>query len=236
VFPSSQWDPSHPGHVHGAIAGQHTSLGLLDLGNITGILLNEPWYRFSSLLHIIACDSTPGKPLLHRWGSKVLPSEEHRRHRWRFPWAHQGKQSMERRWSSNSLGIVHEMSDCEHSAVLGGCCCSVTQSCLTLCNPMDCSTPGFPVHHQLPEPAQTHVHLVSYATNHLILCCPFLLLPSIFPSIRVFFSELALHIWWPKYWSFSISPSNKYSRLTSFNIDWWNYGKLSVLNRVSLST
>ena len=155
MFPSSQWDPSHPGHVHGAIAGQHTSLGLLDLGNIRGRLLNEPWYRLASQLHIIAGDSPPGKPLLHRWGSKVLPSEEHRRHRWRFPWAHQGKQSMERRWSSNSLGIVHEMSDCEHSAVLGGCCCSVTQSCLTLCNPMDCSTPGFPVLHYLPEFAQT---------------------------------------------------------------------------------
>ena len=66
-------------------------------------------------------------------------------------------------------------------------CFSVAQSCLTLCDPMDCSTSGFPVHHQLPELAQTHVHHVGDAiSNHLILCCPLLLLPSIFPSIRGF--------------------------------------------------
>ena len=58
-------------------------------------------------------------------------------------------------------------------------------------------------------------------SNHLILCCPVLLLASIFPSIRFFSSELALHIRWPKYWSFSISPSNEYSRLISFKIDWF---------------
>ena len=64
---------------------------------------------------------------------------------------------------------------------------SVSQSCPPLCNPMDCSVPGFPVHYQLPELAQTHVHHVGDAiSNHLILCCPLLLLPSIFPSIRVF--------------------------------------------------
>ena len=57
-------------------------------------------------------------------------------------------------------------------------------------------------------------------SNHLILCCPFLLLPSIFPSIRVFYNELALCIRWPKYWSFSISPSNEYSMFISFTIDW----------------
>ena len=61
-------------------------------------------------------------------------------------------------------------------------------------------------------------------SNHLILCCPLILLPSIFPSIRVFFSESILHIRWPKYWSFSfnISPSNEYSGLISFNIDWFD--------------
>ena len=57
-------------------------------------------------------------------------------------------------------------------------------------------------------------------SNHLVLCCRFLLLPSIFPSIRVFYNELALCIQWPKYWSFSISPSNEYSVLISFRIDW----------------
>ena len=87
---------------------------------------------------------------------------------------------------------------------------------------MDCSMPGFPVHHQLPELTQTHVHRVGEPSNHLILCCPFLLPPSIFPSIRVFSSESVLRIRWPKYCSFifSISPSNKYSGLISFRMDW----------------
>ena len=104
------------------------------------------------------------------------------------------------------------------------CCCLVTQSCPTLCNPMHCSTPGFPVHHQLLELAQTHVHGVVVPSNHLILHHPLLFLPSIFPSIRVFSNELALHIRWPKYWSFSfsISLSNEYSGLISFRIDWFD--------------
>ena len=76
---------------------------------------------------------------------------------------------------------------------------SVAQSCQTLCDPMDCSMPGFPIHHQLPELAQTHVHRVSDAFNHLILCRPLLLLLSIFPSIRVFSSESVLCIRWTKY-------------------------------------
>ena len=99
---------------------------------------------------------------------------------------------------------------------------SVTQSCPTLCNPMDCNTPGFPVHHRLLELAQTHVHRVGDA--HLILCRPLLLLPPIPPSIRVFSSESTLRMRWPKYWSFSfiISPSNEYSRLISFRMDWLN--------------
>ena len=59
-------------------------------------------------------------------------------------------------------------------------------------------------------------------SNHLTLCCPLLLLPSIFPSIRVFSNELALHVRWPKYWSFSISPSNEYSGLISFRMDWFD--------------
>ena len=89
------------------------------------------------------------------------------------------------------------------------------------CNPMDCSTPGSPVHHQLLEPAQTHVHWVGDAIQYLILCRP-LLLPLIFPSIRVFSSESVLRVRWTKYWSFSfsISPSNEYSGLISFRIDW----------------
>ena len=88
--------------------------------------------------------------------------------------------------------------------------CSVAQSSLTLCRSMDFSTAGFRVFHYSPELAQTHVHLASDAiSNHLILCRPFLLLPSIFPSIRVFSNESALCIRWPKYWSFSpVLPMN----------------------------
>ena len=78
--------------------------------------------------------------------------------------------------------------------------CSDAQSCPTLCNPKNRSTSGLPVHHQLPEFTQTHVHRVGDATNHLILCHPLLLPPSIFPSIRVFYSESVLRIRWPKYW------------------------------------
>ena len=87
---------------------------------------------------------------------------------------------------------------------------------------MECSTPGFPVLHHLPELAQIHVHQVVMPCNHLVLCDPLLFLPSIFPSIRVFSNESALCISWPKYWSFSfsISPSNEYLGLISFRIDW----------------
>ena len=99
---------------------------------------------------------------------------------------------------------------------------SVAQSYPTLCNPMDCSTSGFPVYHRLPEPTQTHVHQVCDDTqpSHSLLS-PF---PSVFPSIRVFSSELVLHIRCPKYWSFSFitSPSDEYLGLISFKIDWFD--------------
>ena len=102
---------------------------------------------------------------------------------------------------------------------------SVTQLCLTLCDPMDYSTPGLPVHHQLPEFTQTHVHWVGDAIQHLILCHPLLVLPSVFPSIRVFSTESVLCLRWPKYWSFrfSISHSNEYSGLISFRMDWLDF-------------
>ena len=92
---------------------------------------------------------------------------------------------------------------------------------LSLCHPMDCSTLGFPVHHKLLDFAQIHVHHIGMPSNHLILCLPLLLLPSIFPSIRAFSNELVLHIRWPTYWSFSfsINPSNEHSELISFRID-----------------
>ena len=87
---------------------------------------------------------------------------------------------------------------------------------------MNCSTPGFLILHYLPEFAQT-IELVM-PSNHLILCCRLLLLLSIFPSVKAFSNESALHIRWPKYWSFnfSISPFNEYSRLISFRIYWFD--------------
>ena len=100
-------------------------------------------------------------------------------------------------------------------------CCLGTKSCTTLCNPMNCSTPGSFVLHYLAEFAEIHIHWVGDAI-YLILCHPLLLLQSIFPSIGVFSNQSVPHIKWPKYWSFnfSISPSSGYSGLISFRIDW----------------
>ena len=98
----------------------------------------------------------------------------------------------------------------------------VAQLCPILCNPMNRSMPGLPVHHQLPESTQTHVHESVMPSNHLILCRPLLLLSSVFPSIRIFSNESALRIRWPQYWSFSfsISPSNEHLGLIPFRMDW----------------
>ena len=104
------------------------------------------------------------------------------------------------------------------------CCCSVTKSCLTLCNPWTAAR-------QASLFITIFLNLLKLMSidsvmpfNHLILCCPLLLLPSIFPSIRVFSNKSVLHIRWPKYWSFSfsISSSNEYSGLISFRIDWFD--------------
>ena len=99
---------------------------------------------------------------------------------------------------------------------------SVTQSCPTLCSPMNCSTLGFPVHHQVPELLKLMSIESVMPSNNLILCHPLLRLPSIFPRIRIFSNESALRIRWPKYrsFSFNISPSNEYLGLISFRMDW----------------
>ena len=99
---------------------------------------------------------------------------------------------------------------------------SVAQPCPTLFDPMNHSTPGLPVHHQLPEFTQTHVHRVTDAIQPTILCGPRLLLPPSPPRIRVFSNESTLLMRWPKYWSFilSISPSNEHPGLVSFRMDW----------------
>ena len=104
------------------------------------------------------------------------------------------------------------------------CCCSVAQSCLTLCDPMDCSTQAslsFTISWSLLKLMTTESVMPS---NHLIFCCSLRLLPSIFPSIGVFSSESVLRIRWQKYWSFSfsISASNKYSGPISFRTDWFD--------------
>ena len=97
-------------------------------------------------------------------------------------------------------------------------------SCVRLCDPMDFSTPGLPVHHQLLELAQTHVPGVGDAIQPSHPLSPLLLLPSVFSTIRVFSNELVLNISWPKYWNFSfnISPSNEYSGLISCRINWFS--------------
>ena len=99
---------------------------------------------------------------------------------------------------------------------------SVTQLCPTLCDPMDCSTPGFPVQHELWSLLKLMSTESVIPSNHLILCRPPFLPPSIFPSISVFSNESVLWIRWPKYWSFSfsVSPANEYSGLISFRMDW----------------
>ena len=90
--------------------------------------------------------------------------------------------------------------------------------------PHELRMPGFLVHHQLPELAQTHDHWFGDAIQPSHPLSSFLLLPSIFPSIRLFSNESVLHVRWPEYWSFSvsISPSNEYSRLISFRLDWFD--------------
>ena len=103
------------------------------------------------------------------------------------------------------------------------CCCSVAESCLTLCDPMDCSTPGFPVLCHLPDPVQTHVHRVSdtIQPSHP-LSSPSSPDPNPSQHQRVFSIESTLRMRWPKYWTFgfSISRSNEHPGLTSFRMDW----------------
>ena len=118
------------------------------------------------------------------------------------------------------------------------CCCSVAQSCPTLCNPMNSSMPHF-LSFTISQSLLKLMPIESVMpSNHLILCRPLLLLSSIFPSVRVFSNELAHHIRLPKYWSFnfSISPSNEYSGLISFRMDWFDLLAVQGLSRVFSST
>ena len=116
--------------------------------------------------------------------------------------------------SGISLVVFHIFSSVQFSPV--------AQSCPTLCDPMNCSMPGLPVHHQLPEFTQTQVHWVDHAIQPSHPCCPLLLVPLIPPSIRIFSNESTLCLRWPKYWSFcfSIIPSKEHPWLISFRMDW----------------
>ena len=115
---------------------------------------------------------------------------------------------------------------------------SVAQSCPALFNPMNCSMPGLPVHRQSRSPPKLMSIEAVMPSSHLILCCPLLLPPSIFPSIRVFPNESALRIRRPKYWSFSfnISPSNEYSGLISIMMYWLDLLQSKGLSRVFSNT
>ena len=114
---------------------------------------------------------------------------------------------------------------------------SVALKCPNLLDPMDCSLPRFHVHHQLLEFTLMYLESVM-PSNHLTLCHPLLLLPSVFPRIKVFSNELVLHIRWPKHWSFSfkIGPSNEYSGLIFFRIDWLNLVAVQGTSRVFSNT
>ena len=112
----------------------------------------------------------------------------------------------------------------QHSMLTISCYSLLSHSCVILCDPLNGSTPGFPVLNYLQRLLKLIRVESVMPSGHLILCSPLLLLPSIFPSIRVFSSESALCIRWLKFWSFSFSnsPSNEYSGLVSFRIDWFD--------------
>ena len=125
------------------------------------------------------------------------------------------------RWMKLESIIQSEVSEKKNTNTISVQFSSVTQSCPTLCNPMNWSMPGLPVHHQLQEFTQTHAHRVGDAIQPSHPLSSPLLLPPIPPSIRVFSNESTLNMRWPKYWSFSfsISPSNEHPGLISFRMD-----------------
>ena len=124
---------------------------------------------------------------------------------------------LSKNWTGISVPRFNEQCD-NFLRIIFCCCCSFAKSCPTLCDPIYCNTPPFLVLHCILEFAQTHVHWIS---NVIQPSCPLpLFFPSVFPSIRVFANEPALHIGWPKYWSFRTSPFNDDSGLISFRMDW----------------
>ena len=142
--------------------------------------------------------------------------ETEHEHRWNMLWLAKNKHPRPpKKWSPPpKLGIVSFFGTSVQFS-------SVAQLCLTLCNPMNRSTPGLPVHYQLPEFKLTFIESVM-PSSHLILCRSLLLLLTILPSIKVFSNESTLCMRWPKYWSFSfiIIPSKEMPGLISFRMDW----------------
>ena len=138
---------------------------------------------------------------------------------WKLTWECTVKQVFLLTWLHHLESLRKSQSLTQESKEINQGFSSVAQSCPTLCNPTDCSMQGFPVHHQLLQLAQTHVHRVSDASNHFNLWCSLLFLPSIFPSITVFSKESVLRIRYCIF-SLSINPFNEYSGLISFKIDW----------------
>ena len=139
---------------------------------------------------------------------------------WRIPWTEEPGSLLSMRLQSDTT----EQLSLSYFHICSVQFSSVAQSCLTLCNPMNCSMPGqtsLSITNSRSLLKLRSIELVM-PSHHCILCRPLLLLPSIFPNIRVFSNESALRIRWPKYWSFSfnISPSNEHPGLTSFRMDW----------------
>ena len=163
---------------------------------------------------------------------------------WEFPWTEEpgGLQSIGLQRVGHDWTCMHAHQVANTAPETFKClwlpsvyCFSVAQSCPTLVTPRPAAhQASLSVTNSQSPPKPMSIESVM-PSGHLILCCPLLLLPSIFPSIRVFSNQLALHIRWPKYWSFSISPSNEYSGLMSFTIDWIDLLLSKRLSGVSIS-
>ena len=158
--------------------GNQGSLGKGVKQLMVGIFLGQCWQETYTLKALTSNFWSRLSAIKKEWNSAICDNTD-------WTWGHYVK------WNESERQILFDLPCIQFS--------SIAQSCPTLCNSMDCRMPGFPVHQQLPEPTQTHVHHVCNAIQNLILCHSLLPLPSIFPRIRVFSNELVLQIKWPKY-------------------------------------
>ena len=197
------------------------------LAQIRVKMTKAPFYQFESYFSSFSFFN-----FFNRQGTATPSSSYHPVHGWHPSVMNSWKSS---HWSQSvgSLSFLFQqphsidrtIKNCEEFEILLCCCsCSVAQLCSTLCDPWTAARQAslsFTISRSLLK--LTSIESVM-PSNHLVLCCPLLLLPSVLPSIRVFSNELAHHIRQPKYWSFnfSISPSNEYSGLISFRMDWFD--------------